>query len=79
MNKSNNKFMFNITAAQRIIKADEGILEEAHEYNYLGQIIHTETSHEKEIRRRISLEWAVLNKYGDVVKSKLPVCLKRKI
>ena len=61
------------------IKIDGGFFEEVHEYNYLGQIIHTEPSHEKEIRRRISLGWAAFNKYGDVMKSKLPVCLKRKV
>ena len=79
MNKSKTKIMFNKNVVGKMIKVDGEILEEVHDYNYLGQVIHTELSHETEIRRRISLGWAAFSKYGDVMNSNISVCLKRKI
>ena len=79
MNKSKTKVMFNKNAICAEIKIDGEILEQVSEYNYLGQLIHTGPSHEKEVKRRIALGWKAFNKYGDVMRGKTPICLKRKV
>ena len=79
INREKTKVMFNKNAISKVIKVEGVTLEQVEKYNYLGQLIHVGASHEKEVKRRIALGWAAFNKYGDFMKSKLPLCLKRKV
>ena len=79
MNKGKTKLMFNDKATKKPIKIDDEALEEVKEYIYLGQLITLGKGHEPEIKRRITIGWKAFNKYKDVLKGKLPMCLKRKV
>ncbi|CAH2244241.1 jg20185 [Pararge aegeria aegeria] len=47
-------------------------------YIYLGHTIQLGRSNfEKEVNRRIKLDWAVFVKLRDIIKSKIPQCLKK--
>lgn len=54
-------------------------LEQVQEYNYLGQMVSADPNHEKEIRRRIGLGWGAFGKHSQIMKSKIPLSLKRKV
>ena len=48
-------------------------------YIYLGQLIKLKKDHDREIKRRIKIGWITFGKNRDILKSKMPICLKRKI
>ena len=79
MNRSKTKVMFNRNANRLTIKIEDEDLEQVEEYNYLGQIIKLEKDHEIEIKRRITIGWKAFYKNKDIMKSTLPICLKRKV
>ena len=49
------------------------------EYLYLGQLMKLEKDHDSEIKRRITIGWKTFGINKDVLKSNLPMCLKRKV
>ena len=61
------------------IKIDGKDLEQVDEYIYLGQLIKLKKDNDSEIKRRIKIGWMTFGKNRDILKSKMPICLKRKI
>ena len=49
------------------------------EYKYLGQLIKLLKDHDSEIKRRIKIGLKTFGINRDVLKSKMPMCLKRKV
>ena len=58
---------------------DNEALEVVEEYNYLGQILKLTRDNEHEIKRRITLGWKAFGRQSKIMKSSLPICLKRKV
>ena len=79
MNMKKTKVMFNDHAQKQQINIMNQTLEEVNEYVYLGQTISTAPGHEVEIKRRISLGWRAFGKQSDIMKSKIPLSLKKKV
>ena len=79
MNMKKTKVMFNDHAQKQQINIMNQALEEVNEYVYLGQTISTAPGHEVEIKRRISLGWRAFGKQSDIMKSKIPLSLKKKV
>ena len=71
----------NDKAQQKIIRVDNTTLEVpvVEEYNYLGQILKLTRDNEHEIKRRITLGWKAFGRQSKIMKSSLPICLKRKV
>ena len=79
MNRSKTKVMYNDNTQRRVIKVEEEIIEEVQEYNYLGQVLKLTKDNENEVKRRIILGWKAFGKQRHIMKSSLPICLKRKV
>ena len=79
MHKGKTRVMSNDKAQQRVIRVDNKALEVVEEYNYLGQILKLTRDNEHEIKRRITLGWKAFGRQSKIMKSSLPICLKRKI
>ena len=79
MNMGKTKVMFNENAVREEIRIMNEPLEIVNEYTYLGQTVSSTPGHETEIKRRISMGWRAFGKQCDILKSKMPLSLKRKI
>ena len=53
--------------------------EHVHEYTYLGQLVYSDGKQEKEIHKRIKSGWTTMGKHSSIFRSKMPMCLKRKV
>ena len=65
--------------AFELMRNDGEALKQVDEYIYLGQLIKLKKDHDSEIKRRINIGWMTFGKNKDILKSKMPICLKRKI
>ena len=80
MNLSKTQVMFNeLINDDPEIKIDQTPLKNVTSYTYLGQLITTLPNKEQEIKRRISLGWKAFGRASSIFKSKMPICLKRKV
>ena len=79
MNRKKTKVMFNQFIQPHRIKVEDEEIEAVEEYVYLGQLIESTSDHSKEIKRRIGMGWSAFGKQNSVMKSKLPLSLKRKV
>ena len=79
MNMSKTKIMFNENAERQQIRVMDEPLEIVNEYTYLGQTVSVAPGHETEIKRRISMGWRAFGKQNEIMKSKMPLSLKRKV
>ena len=79
MNKAKTKILLNSKASVEPITIDNEQLEKVNEYIYLGQLITPGNGNEPEIRRRMKIGWKAFAKYKDILNSKIPMCLKRKV
>ncbi|KAG7308870.1 hypothetical protein JYU34_006132 [Plutella xylostella] len=80
MNMSKTKVMSSIPTEVSNITVGNHKLEVVNEYTYLGHCLSFgRESQVKEITRRIQLGWAAFSKLDDVLKSKIPQCLKTKV
>lgn len=79
LNISKTKVMFNKYAARSNITVDGKQLENVDSYVYLGQQIGMEDMNIKEIERRVKLGWQAFGRLQFVFRTKLPLCLKRKV
>ena len=62
-----------------IVKIENKEIKIVENYIYLGQSISLQQpSQELEINRRVQLGWAVFGKLRYIMKSNLPLCLKKK-
>ena len=72
--------MINSRVGSRGVKLEAECIEEVNNYIYLGQNISLqETNQEGEIKRRIQHGWAAFNKLSNILRSNLPISLKRKV
>ena len=71
--------MFNEYTTKSAIQIGTQSLEQVSEYIYLGQLLKMENDKTNEIKRRIAAVWATFSKYQDILKSKMPMCLKKNI
>ena len=79
MNMKKTKVMFNSFAQPLQIKIGDEVLECVDEYVYLGQTVQTTPGHDYEIKRRIGMGWSAFGKQSNIMKSNLPISLKRKV
>src|SRR5277367_5522719 len=79
MNMKKTKIMCNKYATVRTVKIGNVEVEYVDEYVYLGQLVTMNSDKTDEIKRRISAGWGAFSKYYNIMKSKMPMCLKRKI
>ena len=79
INKTKTKIMFNDKVTPNEIKINGKTLEEVEECVYLGKRITLKKDHDDEIKRRIKIGWKTSGINRDVLKSKMPMCLKRKV
>ena len=78
MHKDKTRVMFDDKAQYRVIRVDNNALEVREEYKYLGQVLKLTRDNEHEIKRRITLGWKAFGGQSKIMKSSLPICLKRK-
>ena len=79
MNMKKTKVMFNKYITENIIQVNSERVEQVEEYVYLGQLVTMESDKTSEIKRRIAAAWGAFGKYRDIMKSNIPMCLKRKV
>ena len=80
INKNKTKTMGNNLITARNIKLEGEDIEYVENYIYLGQNVNlTDKDMSKEINRRIQLGWMAFGKLGHILRSELPMCLKRKV
>jgi len=79
MNMKKTKVMFNKFAQQMPVHINGLVVEQVDEYVYLGQLVTMKNDKTDEIRRRIIAGWMAFNKHRDIMKSNIPMCLKRKV
>ena len=78
-NMEKTKIIINSHATKGSIKMRGEELQIVDEVVYLGQQITMKSSRSGEIQRRISAGWIAFAKYRKILKSNIPICLKRKI
>src|SRR5277367_3156814 len=79
MNMKKTKVMCNKYVTVRTVKIGNVEVEYVDEYVYLGQLVTINRDKTDEIKRRILAGWGAFSKYYNIMKSKMPMCLKRKI
>jgi ribonuclease HII len=79
LNKGKTKTMTNTNEELNAI-VQNTTLEQVSEYIYLGHRISLqERNQEQEIKRRIIAGWKAFGRNNDIMKSNMPICLKRKV
>lgn len=79
MNMKKTKVMFNKFSREIEVKVNNIKIEKVNQYVYLGQLVTMQNDKSDEIKRRIIAGWTAFNKNRDIMKSKVPMCLKRKV
>ena len=79
MNLNKTKVMYNDFAFREKIITSNVEVEQVNSYIYLGQEISMDGSIMNEINRRIRIAWSTFGKNSLILRSKLPICLKRKV
>jgi Reverse transcriptase (RNA-dependent DNA polymerase) len=79
MNMKKTKVMFNKFSTEIDIQINGMQIGKVDEYVYLGQLVTMQSDKTDEIKRRIVAGWMSFNKNRDIMKSKIPMCLKRKV
>ena len=79
MNLNKTKIMCNQYTQERQLTMENHNIEQVHEYNYLGQLVHSDGKQEHEINKRLKTRWRTVGKHSSIFRSKMPTCLKRKV
>jgi hypothetical protein len=79
INMKKTKIMFNDYANKMQVKIGSENVEIVDEYLYLGQLVTMKNDMTDEIKRRIAAGWGAFAKYRDILKSNIPMSLKRKV
>ncbi|KAG1667915.1 Zwei Ig domain protein zig-8 [Nymphon striatum] len=79
INLSKTKVMFNRNVAIQPIMTGNVALDQVDRYTYLGQLISIHRDWEPEVRQRVALGWQAFGRLNNVWRSKLSLCLKRKV
>lgn len=77
MNKSN--VMINKHVERALFSLRNEALERIEEYTYFGQVVRADPNHERELRCRTGMSWSALGKQCQIMKSKLPLSLERRV
>jgi len=78
MNLSETKVMYNQHAAKKEVKINADLISIVDEYVYLGQLKTSNAKLTDEINR-CKMAWSSFGRLHFILKSKVPVCLKRKV
>lgn len=79
INTGKTKFMTNLVASENITVNNTNI-EQVYSYKYLGHEIRLGRDNQTcEIGRRIGLTWAAFGRLSYILRSDIPMCLKRKV
>lgn len=79
INFEKTNIMTNLVMSDNI-NIDNNIIQQVHTYKYLGHEIKIGKDNQThEISRRIGLTWAAFGKLGYILRSNVPMCLKRKV
>ena len=78
-NMEKTKIIINSYATKGSIRIKGEELQTVDEIVYLGQQITMKSSRSGEIHRRISAGWIAFARYRNILKSNIPICLKRKL
>ena len=79
INIGKTKFMTNLVASKNLTVSNLNI-EQVYSYKYLGHEIRLGRDNQTcELDRRIGLTWAAFGKLSHILKSDIPMCLKRKV
>ncbi len=80
INMKKTKVMFNdYINTINDVRIENDTVEAVDGYVYLGQLVTTKGDKIDEIKRRIAAAWGAFGKYRDIMKSNIPMCLKRKV
>jgi Reverse transcriptase (RNA-dependent DNA polymerase) len=79
MNMKKTKVIFNKFTRETVVRLNTTEIEKVEEYVYLGQLVMMQNDKTDEIKRRIVAGWIAFNKNRDIMQSKVPMCLKRKV
>ena len=79
INMKKTKVMYNSNAAKTRVQIGTHEVEQVDDYVYLGQLVTMKNDKTDEIKRRISVGWGGFSKYRDIMRSKVLMCLKRKV
>ena len=79
MNLSKTKVMYNQHAAKKEVKINGETIGIVDEYVYLGQLKTSNAKLTDEINRRCKMAWSSFGRLHFIFKSKLSICLKRKV
>ena len=79
MNMRKTEIMYNSFADEKEVKINGIAVKKVEEYVYLGQLVTMKSDKTDEIKRRITAGWRAFGKYKDILKSKMPMCLKKKL
>ena len=80
INLTKTKVMYNSFAVQEPVKLQGKPLDVCLEYTYLGQLVTTgEKNRINEVNRRMKLGWRAFGRNSHIMKSRMPMVLKRKV
>ena len=79
INMKKTKVMYNEYATIKPVHIGTQEVEQVNDYVYLGQLVTMQNDKSDEIKRRIAAGWGVFGQYRDILKSKIPLSLKRKV
>ena len=79
INMKKTKVMFNEYANIILIHVGTQEVEKVNDYVYLGQLVTMKNDKSDEIKRRIAAGWGAFGQYREILKSKMPLSLKRKV
>ena len=71
--------MFNQFCIEQKIMLENTEIEKVDHYIYLGQQIRIDHELMDEVKRRLRAGWSAFGNLSDIMRSNMPICLKRKV
>ena len=79
INMRKTKAMFNQFCIEQKIMLENTEIEKVDHYIYLGQQIRMDHEQLDEVKRRTRAGWSAFGNLSDIMRSSIPICLKRKV
>lgn len=79
LNMDKTKVKRNKDAESALVNIMNEPLKQVNDYNYPEQVACADPNHQHEIWRRIRMRWGALGNHSQIMKSTLPVLLKRRM
>ena len=79
INMKKTKVMFNSFTEEQKIMTGNTEIEKVDHYIYLGQQMRMDHNQMDEVKRRTRAGWHAFGNLNDIMRSKMPICLKRKV